>query len=60
MKAIKVSEKVKSELDNLALDKETYNLTIQRIIKEYEELKQDEVMYKGIINNVLNKSEVKI
>lgn len=41
MKQIKISEKVKNELDNIAEDKETYNLTIQRLINENKELKQD-------------------
>lgn len=41
MKQIKISDKVKTELDNLKLDKETYNLVIQRLIMENAELKKD-------------------
>ena len=41
MKQIKITDKVKKELDAIAEDKETYNLTIQRLIKENRELKKD-------------------
>lgn len=41
MKQIKITDKVKKELDAIAEDKETYNLTIQRLIKENKELKKD-------------------
>lgn len=39
LKNIKVTENVKSELDSLAYEKETYNVTINRLIRENERLK---------------------
>lgn len=53
MKLIKVTPKVKSELDNLKLDKETYNLTIQRLILENKSLKDDK---EKLMQIALNKS----
>lgn len=51
LKNIKVTEDVKKQLDDYALDKETYNVTIQRLVNENnllqarcEELKQDKEM----------------
>lgn len=41
MKQIKVSEEVKTMLDNLKLNQEPYNVTIQRIILENESLRAD-------------------
>lgn len=41
MKQIKISEEVKKQLDTMAYDKETYNITIQRIIRENKQLKED-------------------
>lgn len=41
MKQIKISEEVKKQLDTIAYDKETYNITIQRIIRENKQLKED-------------------
>ena len=38
LKNIKVTEKVKSELDDIAYDKETYNVTIERLIRENKRL----------------------
>lgn len=38
LKNIKVTEKVKSELDDIAYDKETYNVTIERLIRENKKL----------------------
>ena len=38
LKNIKVTEKVKSELDAAAFDKETYNVTIERILRENKRL----------------------
>ena len=38
LKNIKVTEKVKSELDAAAYDKETYNVTIERIMRENKRL----------------------
>ena len=38
LKNIKVTEKVKAELDAAAFDKETYNVTIERIIRENKRL----------------------
>ena len=48
LKNIKVTESVKTQLDEYAFEKETYNVTLQRLINENnlllarcEELKQD-------------------
>lgn len=41
LKTIKVSDKVKAELDSIRLDKETYNLAIQRLLRENQSLKHD-------------------
>ena len=41
LKTIKVSDKVKAELDSIRLDKETYNLAIQRLIRENKSLRYD-------------------
>ena len=38
LKNIKVTEKVKAELDAAAFDKETYNVTIERIMRENKRL----------------------
>lgn len=38
LKNIKVTDKVKSELDAAAFDKETYNVTIERILRENKRL----------------------
>lgn len=52
MKQIKISDKVKEELDNIKLDKETYNITIQRLIYENKQLKYDKEMLMQIaVNN---------
>lgn len=52
MKQIKISDKVKEELDNIKLDKETYNITIQRLIYENKQLKHDKEMLMQIaVNN---------
>lgn len=41
LKNIKVSDNVKSQLDDIAYEKETYNVTIQRLILENMRLKED-------------------
>ena len=38
LKNIKVTEKVKAELDAAAFDKETYNVTIERVLRENKRL----------------------
>ena len=40
-KTIKINEIVKNELDTMANPGESYNTTIQRLINENRELKQD-------------------
>lgn len=44
LKNIKVTENVKDKLDSIAYEKETYNLTIQRLIYENEQLRKDKEM----------------
>lgn len=41
LKNIKVSETVKKQLDDYALEKETYNVTIQRLLLENMRLRED-------------------
>lgn len=41
MTTVKITQKTKSQLDNLKFEKEAYNTVIQRLIKENEELRQD-------------------
>lgn len=41
LRTIKVTETVKAELDTIRLDKETYNLLIQRLLRENQDLRQD-------------------
>lgn len=55
--SIRIPKSVKLELGNVALDKESYHITIQRLIKENQQLKKanercDELieLYKGINN----------
>lgn len=55
LKNIKVTEDVKQQLDDYAMDKETYNVTIQRLIHENnslkercDELKQDKELFREI------------
>ena len=54
MKQIKISEKVYDELKSLMLDKETFNLVIQRILLENKSLKEDKVMLMKIAMNTDN------
>jgi hypothetical protein len=39
--SIKVSDKVKADLDSIRLDKESYNIAIQRLIRENQSLRYD-------------------
>ena len=41
LKNVKVTDEVKQQLDDYALDKETYNVTIQRLLLENMRLKED-------------------
>ena len=43
LKNIKVTEKVKAELDAVAYDKETYNVTIERLMRENRSLKIENI-----------------
>lgn len=42
LKNVKVTEDVKKQLDDMAIEKETYNVTIQRLINENKQLKKNE------------------
>lgn len=58
MKQIKISEEVKKQLDTMAYDKETYNITIQRIIRENESLKRERQSFMDttdLLRNIVNK-----
>jgi len=41
LKTIKVTDKVKAELDSIRLDKESYNILIQRLLRENKSLRHD-------------------
>lgn len=52
LKNVKVTEDVKKQLDDISIDKETYNVTIQRLLNENkllkarcDELKQDKELF---------------
>ena len=49
LKNIKVTDEVKQQLDKYALDRETYNVTIQRLLLENMRLKED----KRILTRIL-------
>ena len=56
MKQIKITEDVKAQLDGLKFDKETYNLVIQRLIRENQQLRTDyDKLYELALN--LSKKE---
>ena len=55
MKQIKVSEKVKLELDYLKQENETYSQVIQRLILSNQELQQDKDKLYVILNNLSRK-----
>lgn len=52
MRQIKVSENVKTQLDLLKYDKETYNLVIQRLIRENAQLRLEKERLYEIITNL--------
>lgn len=63
LKTIKVSDKVKADLDSIRLDKETYNLAIQRLIQENSSLKRQISSYDDtleLLKNVVNKQSDEI
>lgn len=41
MKQIKITQSVKDQLDELKYEKETYNIVIQRLIRENQKLRHD-------------------
>lgn len=51
MTTIKVSQSVKSQLNDLRFEKEAYNTVIQRLIKENEQLRKDKERLFNIIKN---------
>ena len=53
LKNIKVTDNVKKQLDNYALEKETYNVTIQRLLLENHRLHED----KEILTKLLLKDD---
>ncbi len=55
MRQIKVTEDVKTQLDNLKYDKETYNLVIQRLIRENSDLRLEKERLYKILNNLSQK-----
>lgn len=53
---VKVSEEVKSELDSLRIESESYNLIIKRVIEENAKLKADNERLFNIAENLSKKS----
>lgn len=52
MRQIKVTDNVKTQLDLLKYDKETYNLVIQRLIRENAQLRLEKERLYEILNNL--------
>lgn len=48
---IKITQKTKKQLDSLKFEKEAYNIIIQRLIKENEELRKDKERLFNIVEN---------
>ena len=48
---IKITQATKTQLDNLKFEKEAYNIVIQRLIKENEELRKDKERLFTIVEN---------
>lgn len=55
LKNIKVNEAVKTKLDSLKLETESYSLVIDRLIKENAELKSDKEQLFKICSNLSEK-----
>lgn len=51
-KNIKINAEIKKELDNIALSGESYNTTIQRLIRENKQLQQDKKDLTEIAKNI--------
>ena len=56
---VKVSEEVKSELDSLRIESESYNLIIKRVIEENRQLKADNERLFNIAENLSKKKVCK-
>ena len=52
LKNIKINEAVKTKLDDLKLETESYSLVIDRLIKENAELKSDKDRLFNIVENL--------
>lgn len=52
LKNIKINEAVKTKLDGLKLETESYSLVIDRLIKENAELKSDKDRLFNIVENL--------
>lgn len=48
---IKITQATKTQLDGLKFEKEAYNIVIQRLIKENEELRKDKERLFTIVEN---------
>jgi len=48
---IKITQATKTQLDGLKFEKEAYNIVIQRLIKENEELRADKERLFTIVEN---------
>ncbi len=52
---IRVPKSVKDELDDVSLEKESYHVTIQRLIRENKQLKQTNERYNSLIKIITEK-----
>lgn len=63
LKNIKVTEEVKEQLDDYAYDKETYNVTIQRLLNENRALSHEKQSFMDtiqILTNIVNNQDARL
>ena len=53
--SIRIPKSVKDELDDVALEKESYHVTIQRLIRENKHLKKENKRYDVLFKTMLDK-----
>lgn len=53
--SIRIPKSVKDELDKVALEKESYHVTIQRLIRENKHLKKENERYDVLFKTMMDK-----
>ena len=53
--SIRIPKSVKDELDDVALEKESYHVTIQRLIRENKHLKKENERYDVLFKTMMDK-----